>query len=63
MSRLRQPLEQYHKWCQEISDLSVLIEVAMEENDQSVVKEIESGVKRLEAELERFEFTKLLSGE
>ena len=30
MSRLKQPLEQYQKWCQEVSDLAVLTEMAME---------------------------------
>ena len=63
MSRLKQPLEQYRKWCQETSDLAVLIEVALEENDQSVRVEIETACKRMQAELERFEFNKLLSGE
>ncbi len=63
MSRLKQPLEQYRKWCQEVSDLSILTQMAAEEKDQSVADEIESGVKRIKSELERFEFTKLLSGE
>ncbi len=63
MSRLKQPLEQYRKWYQEISDLEVLIEVALEESDQSVQAEIESSCKRIQNELERFEFNKLLSGE
>ncbi len=63
MSRLKQSLDQYNKWCGDISDLSVLTQVSLEESDQSVAGEIETGVKRLQSELERFEFTKLLSGE
>ncbi len=63
MSRIKQPLEQYRKWCQEVSDLTVLNQMALDENDQSVRSEIESACKRIAAELERFEFNKLLSGE
>ncbi len=63
MSRLKQPLEQYRKWCQEVSDFSVLTQVALEEKDDSVTGEIDKGLKRIKFELERFEFNKLLSGE
>ena len=63
MSRLKQSLDQYQKWCNEVSDLSVLVQMGIEENDQSVAAEIQAGCKRLQSELERFEFTKLLSGE
>jgi peptide chain release factor 2 len=43
--------------------LAVLVQVGLEENDQSVKSEIESGCRRLQTELERFEFNSLLSGE
>lgn len=63
MSRIKQPLEQYRKWCRDVSDLSVLTEVAIEEKDDSVAVEVDSNVKRINSELERFELNKLFSGE
>jgi peptide chain release factor 2 len=63
MSRLKASLDQYQKWCSEVSDLQVLVQVGIEESDESVAPEIEKAVKRLNSELERFEFTRLLSGE
>lgn len=63
MSRLKNVLEQYEGWQATASDLSVLLQVALEENDESVAGEIETGCKRLNEALERFELTRLLSGE
>lgn len=63
MSRLKQSLEQYRRWCSEASDLGVLVQVAIEENDESIIEEIVRSYKRLCAELDKFEFNQLLSGE
>lgn len=63
MSRLKNSLDQYVGWTSSASDLAVLLQVALEENDESVAAEIEAGCKRLNGELERFELTRLLSGE
>jgi len=63
MSRLKQSLDQYQRWRNDLSDLFVLVQVGLEEKDQSIAAEIESGCKRLNSELERFEFNKLLCGE
>ncbi len=63
MSRLKGSLEQYEGWKRALSDLSVLVEVGLEEGDESVAGEVDSGLKKLNEELERFEFTRLLSGE
>jgi len=63
MSRLKASLDQYQKWCSEASDLSVLVQMGIDEGDDSVGPEIEKGTKRLTSELERFEFNQLLSGE
>jgi peptide chain release factor 2 len=63
MSRLKNVLEQYQGWQLSASDLSVLLQVALEEGDESVAGEIEAGYKKLNQELERFELTRLLSGE
>jgi peptide chain release factor 2 len=63
MSRLKQPLEQYRRWCSELSDLGVLVQVGIEEGDESVADEIERACQRLNSELEKYEFNQLLSGE
>jgi peptide chain release factor 2 len=41
----------------------VLLEVGLEENDESITPEIENGLKRMSEALGSFELTKLLSGE
>ena len=63
MSRLKAQLEMYEGWRRGISDQAVLLEVGLEENDESIAAEIESGCNKLNRELEKFEFQRLLSGE
>jgi peptide chain release factor 2 len=63
MSRLKGSIEQYETWKAAISDLEVLLEVGLEEGDESISAEIENGCKRVNKELEKFEFTRLLSGD
>jgi peptide chain release factor 2 len=63
MSRLKAQVEQYEAWQRGISDLAVLVEVGLEEGDESVAAEVDAGCRRLNSELERFEFQRLLSGE
>jgi len=63
MSRLDGTLAQYKNWQKQLSDQEVLLEVALEESDESVATEIEAGCKKLNEELERFEFQRLLSGD
>lgn len=63
MSRLKASLEQYETWARLQSDLAVLLQIGLEENDESVAAEVESGINALNKELEKFELTRLLSGE
>ncbi|MBX9691022.1 MAG: peptide chain release factor 2 [Cyanobacteria bacterium] len=63
MSRLKASIEQYETWHRLQSDLSVLLQIGLEEKDESVTSEIESGINALNKELEKFELTRLLSGE
>lgn len=63
MRRLEQALKRHESWKSQASDLAVLVEVALEEEDESVSGEIESGLKRLNDELEQYEFERLLAGE
>lgn len=51
------------RWSRTQSDLQVLHEVAQEEGDESIAAEIENGLKNLIAELDKFEFQMLLSGD
>ena len=63
MSRLKAQLSMYQGWQKELSDVEVLLEVGLEENDNSVAGEIETGCQKLNLVLEKFEFQRLLSGE
>lgn len=63
MSRLKASIEQYESWARIVSDLGVLLEVGLEENDESIAVEIESGLKRIIQEFDRFDLQTLLSGE
>jgi peptide chain release factor 2 len=63
MSRLKATIEQYETWHRMFSDLSVLLQIGLEEKDESVAAEIESGSNALNKDLEKFELTRLLSGE
>lgn len=63
MSRIKDQLETLDRWSRTQSDLAILHEVAQEENDESVAPEIESGLKKLIAELDKFEFQMLLGGD
>jgi peptide chain release factor 2 len=63
MSRLKASIEQQENWRRQISDLRVLLEVGLEENDESITPDIETGLKKMSDELGSFELTKLLSGE
>jgi peptide chain release factor 2 len=63
MSRIKALLERHERWQTALSDLEVLLEVGLEENDESVAAEIDAGCKRLNKQLEQFELERLLSGE
>jgi peptide chain release factor 2 len=63
MSRLKTPIEKLESWQRKVSDLQVLVEVAMEEDDDSVTGEVASGLKTISKELDSFELQRLLSGE
>lgn len=53
----------YDSWLSSTEDLKVLADLGLEEDDESVVKEIKEGVDRLNRDLERYELERLLSGE
>lgn len=63
MSRLKATIEQFEGWDRIVSDLAVLLEVGLEENDESIAGEIETGLKRINAEFDKFDLQTLLSGE
>jgi peptide chain release factor 2 len=63
MSRLKAGLEQYRGWKTKVSDLGVLVQVGLEVGDESVAAEVELGLKELNKQLERYELSRLLSGE
>ena len=63
MSRFKGSIEKFETWQRKLSDLSVLIEVAQEEGDESVTAEVEAEIKAMAKELDAFELQRLLSGE
>lgn len=56
-------LEKVDGWHRRLSDLQVLLEVAIEEGDESVVSEVSSECAAISKELDSFELQRLLSGE
>lgn len=63
MSRLKASIEQYETWERNLSDLAVLLEVGLEENDESIAPEIQNGLKKLLVDFDRFDLQTLLNGE
>lgn len=63
MSRLKASIEQYETWERNLSDLGVLLEVGLEENDESIAPEIQNGLKKLLVDFDRFDLQTLLNGE
>ncbi len=63
ISRIKNSLEKLASWQRRLSDLQVLLEVAMDENDESIMGEAEAEALAVSKELNSFELTRLLSGE
>ena len=63
MSRLKEQLSMLERWTRMVSDMQVLYQLGVEENDESVVPDIEQELSRLSSELDKFDLQALLSGE
>ena len=63
MKQLQQKCEKYEKLCSTWDDLMVICEMALEENDDSMLAELESDYAKLEGDLEAMRLSTLLSGE
>ena len=62
-SLLEAKIERYEKMCTHWDDLMTICEMAIEENDDSMLDELVEGYKSLEEEMERERLETLLSGE
>ena len=62
-SQLEAKIERYEKMCTHWDDLMTICEMAIEENDVSMLDELVEGYKSLEEEMERERLETLLSGE
>ncbi len=60
---VKDKIESYEKLYNKWEDLSILAEMAIEEEDDSVEKEIEKGIEKLNKSLEKLRLKTLLSGE
>ena len=63
LGALKNKIESYDKLCLNFEDTLVLIDLANEENDDSMVEEIETAINEFEAELEKQRLQTLLVGE
>ena len=63
MKQLQLKCEKYEKLCSTWDDLMVICEMALEENDDSMLAELESDYAKLEGDLEAMRLSTLLSGE
>ena len=62
-SQLEAKIERYEKMCAHWDDLMTICEMAIEENDDSMLDELVEGYKSLEEEMEKERLETLLSGE
>ena len=63
MKQLQQKCEKYEKLQSTWEDLTTICEMALEENDDSMLGELETDYAKLESELEAMRLSTLLSGE
>lgn len=63
LSQLKEEIQSFQKLVGQQEDLTTLLELALEEEDQEVVEELETGLKSLREELEKWDLRLLLSGE
>lgn len=63
ISRLKSKVKEFTKLKNEFEDLSVLVEMSCQENDESSVDEIQADLNRFKKELENQTLTTLLTGE
>ena len=63
LKQLQQKVERYEKLCSKWDDMMVLCEMAIEENDDSMLDELKSDYTSFETTLEEMRLSTLLSGE
>ncbi len=63
LSDLKDGIEEYNKWKTSFEEAKILIELAEEEQDESLYPEIEENILKLTKELKNWELQKKLSGE
>ncbi len=63
LSDLKSGIEEYNNWKSRFDDAEVLIELAEEEQDESLYPEIEENLSKLEKELDKWQLQRKLGGE
>ena len=63
MNQLQQKVSRYEKLCSKWDDLMAICEMALEEDDDSMLDELKSDYAKLESDLESMRLSTLLSGE
>jgi peptide chain release factor 2 len=59
---LKSKLKKYHRLVSDLEDLETLCELGLEEQDESVVQEIEEGLKKLRGSFDKLKIETLLDG-
>lgn len=60
---LKEIVEEYEKLKEALEEIEILIEIGLEENDDSMEKEIENSISKLEKDIDNMRIKTLLSGE
>ena len=60
---LKDIVEEYNKLTENLEEIELLIEIGLEESDDSICKEIETNIDNLEKEIDNMRIKTLLSGE
>ena len=60
---LKESIEQYNQLKESIEEIEMLIEIGLEENDDSMEQEIEQAIKELDAKISKMKIKTLLNGE
>ena len=60
---LKDTVEEYNQLSESLEEIELLIEIGLEENDDSICKEIEKSIDSLEKEIDNMRIKTLLSGE
>src|SRR5690554_4051736 len=63
LNRLKRTIQRWQRVSDQVEDLTVLMELALEEGDEATAAEVKNGIGELASVVEQLELSSLLSGE